>query len=170
MSSGYPSRSLHGSYQSGIGNSSKAGVDEERRVHGRSHSYKHDSRGNVTDRSYPAQGYPGVSSAPPPPLPPKGISNSPNTRIAHAQYSQTARWDLSGEPRGQGSQSDYRYEGHLQDYPETTSEHSLSDSTQTSERSEPTYKRPRYKTSCVILIQVLSVHQHVVSQACRSDY
>ena len=133
-------------------------------MHGRSHSYKQENeRGREL---YSAQGIYNI----PPPLPPKGVgrakpgpptnpqySKQPPGPVVSApyslqpatstQYSQQSQWDPFSESRGTGgSQSDYRQEGYVQECPmpqETASEHSLSDSTQTSERSEPTHRRPR---------------------------
>lgn len=105
-------------------------------MHGRSHSSKQTVHGTgmaaSRDQFHPVQRY----STGPPPLPPKGIDpkNDPVTN----SYQKVAEWDVSGGD--QGSQSDYRYE---QEYSETASEHSLSDSTQISGRSEPIHNRPR---------------------------
>lgn len=119
----------------------------EARIHGRSLSSKYERRGSA-DTGLPPRGYPAHSSGPPP-LPPKGISTM-----------HVYQWDLAA----QGSQPDYR--GEVQEYypNETTSEHSLSDSTQTSDISEPTYRRPRYIFNCVYIKHTPLIKFHSLFQ------
>lgn len=72
---------------------------------------------------------------------PKGIDSWSNSAIQHSSYRNTQ------DIRGQGSQTDSRSLDmqSMEYFPyDTMSEHNLSDSTQNSDISEPTYQRPKY--------------------------
>lgn len=147
-------------------------MEADQHVHGRSNSYTSGSQVIVSDkplaystaamaqsssRVNPGMVNPGMVTAPPlPPRTTSGISSaavsvSEGLPPAHGYLSGT-QWDLSEDYIGQGSQPENSTFGRSQGYEgytvdsylrDTTSEHSFSESTQTSEISEPTYRRQR---------------------------
>ena len=140
MQSAYPiSRAAHGSYQSSTSSLGRARPEEsQHRIHGRSHSSKQHVHGTgVAAQFCPPQGH----STAPPPLPPRTRGINPRSDPVTPSYQKVTEWDLSG-----GEQGSLSCDGYVQEYSvvqETASEHSLSDSTQFSERSEPIHNRPR---------------------------
>lgn len=163
-------------------------------VFGRPANYKPDGHACVPERnltysavghplperslSYSAVGHPprphvylGKTVAPSPSLPPKGIRNMQDAQFVPIPHTQSnfkpAHWNFSTENRGQGSQLDssvgpgYSVGGYSV---ETTSEHSLSDSTQASDISEPIFRRSRcvrvYGIIVVIVMASVSTYSH----------
>lgn len=113
-------------------------------IHGQRITHQ-DGRSQTLNRnlpSYPAgkHPYPAGESNAPPSLPPKGIGTASSSAGQHSN-NRTAQWDFS-DSRGQGSQPDSSRsdDTYSMDHPfDTMHEHGLSDSTQTSQMSEPTY-------------------------------
>lgn len=112
-------------------------------VHRQAFSH-HDGRPHTISRttsSHTIVKYPYTTSNGPPPLLPKGT----DTQASYThQQSNFAQWDVS-DVRGQPTDS-RAFDPQTMDYKypyDTMSEHSLSDSTQASDVSEPTYRRPK---------------------------
>lgn len=148
-------------YSSG---NSRGRVEADQHVHGRSNSYTSGSQMIVSDKplAYSTAAIAQSSSHVNPGMVNPGMvttSGTSSTAVsiseglppAHGYLSGT-QWDLSEDYIGQGSQLENSTFGRSQGYEgytvdsylrDTTSEHSFSESTQTSEISEPTYRRQR---------------------------
>lgn len=156
LHSGYSAGTLLSSYHS----NQRARFTVDEKPQSQSSSYGSEGRPHTPSRAFTYTNlsqspriYP-TRTGPPPPLPPKGIKHGSDTKPILDPSSQanirTGQWVLS---ISQGSQSDYVASEKSQSHEggsvdgyghETTHEQNLSDSTQASGISEPTFKRPRF--------------------------